>query len=67
MLLTIILTNKIIFLIIILFLSFFLLGYRIASVRASKMFAKMMLDLQKGNVHIKIIKIEEEKKEKDKR
>lgn len=64
--LSIILNGKIILLIFIICVLLFLLGYRIASVRASKMFARMMLDLQKGNVHIKIIEMKENK-EKDKR
>ena len=66
MLLTIILTNKIIFLIIILFILFFLLGYRIASVRASKMFARFLLEQQKGNVKIKIVEIKNEEIKKRK-
>ncbi len=65
MLLSIILNGKVILLIFIICVLLFLLGYRIALVRASKMFARMMLDLQKGNVHIKIIEMKENK-EKDK-
>lgn len=64
--LSIILNGKVIVLIFINFILFFLLGYRIASVRASKMFARMMLDLQKGNIRIKIVEMKENK-EKDKR
>lgn len=62
--LSIILNGKVIVLIFITFILFFLLGYRIASVRASRMFARIMLDLQKGNIRIKIVEMENEKQEK---
>ena len=65
MLLSIILNGKVLILLIIICILLFLLGYRIASVRASKMFARMMLDLQNGKIKIKIVEMEEDK-EKDK-
>lgn len=60
----IILTTKSIIIIIILFILFFSLGYRIATIKASKMYARFLLEQQKGNVKIKIVEIKEEKKEK---
>ena len=64
--LSIILNGKVLILLIIICILLFLLGYRIASVRASKMFARFVIDLQQGKVRIKIVEMEE-KKEKDKR
>jgi len=62
--LSIILNGKVLILLIIICILLFLLGYRIASVRASKMFARMMLDLQKGKIKIKIVEMENEEQEK---
>ena len=62
--LSIILNGKVLILLIIICILLFLLGYRIASVRASKMFARMMLDLQNGKIKIKIVEMENEEQEK---